>query len=46
LNADVAEVIGEFLGGAFGEGGDEDAFALFDASGFLDEVIDLALERV
>jgi hypothetical protein len=45
VDADIAEVIGEFLGGAFGEGGDEDAFVLFDAfAGLLDEVVDLAPE--
>ncbi|MFM1943705.1 MAG: hypothetical protein RI897_2687 [Verrucomicrobiota bacterium] len=45
VDAEVAEVVGEFFGGAFGEGGDEDSFVFIDvlADG-LDEVIDLAFE--
>jgi len=45
VDADVAEVIGEFLGGALGKGGDKDAFLKGDAlTHLLHEVIDLALE--
>ena len=45
VNADIAQVIGEFLGSALGEGGDQDAFVLFDAFARLfDQIIDLAAE--
>jgi hypothetical protein len=40
------EVVGEVLGGAFGEGGDEDALAALDAlAAELDGFVDLAFER-
>jgi hypothetical protein len=43
VDADVAEVIGELLGGALGQRGDEDAFLPLDAlAGFFDEVVNLA----
>jgi len=40
VDADVAEVIGEFLSGALGQRGDEDALFPLDAlAGFFDEVV-------
>ena len=45
FEADVAEVVGEVLGGAFGEGGDEDALAALDAlAAEFDGFVDLAFE--
>ena len=46
FQADVAQVIGEIFGRAFGEGGDEDALVQFDAlAAELDGFVDLFFER-
>jgi hypothetical protein len=43
----IAQVVREILGGAFGERGDEHALALFDAlAAKLDGFVDLAFERL
>src|SRR5579872_2858788 len=43
VDAEVAQVIGEFLGGTFGERGDERAFFAVGAlANFLDQVINLS----
>ena len=47
VDADVAQVIGQFLGGAFGERGDQHAFLCVGAlAAFLDQIVNLALERL
>ena len=47
VDADVAQVIGQFLGGALGERGDEHAFLHVGAlAAFLDQIVNLALERL
>ena len=45
LQSDIAQIIGQILGGAFGQGGDEHALLLFDSlAAKLDRVVDLILE--
>ena len=45
-HADVTQVIGQILGGAFGERGDEHAFLLRGAlANLFEQVVDLSLER-
>jgi hypothetical protein len=45
IDADIAEVISEFLGGSLGERRDEDALLPFDTgAGLVDEIVDLTLE--
>ena len=45
FESDIAEVVGEVFGGAFGEGGDEDALAALDAlAAEFDGFVDLAFE--
>jgi hypothetical protein len=46
LEPDVAEVVGEILGGAFRERSDEDALSLLDAlAAEFDGLVDLSFER-
>ena len=47
VDADVAQVIGQFLGGAFGERGDQHALLRVGAlAAFVDEIVNLALQRL
>ena len=47
VDADAAQVIGQFLGGAFGQRRHERAFLRVGAfAAFLDEIVNLALERL
>ena len=47
VDADVAQVIGQFLGGALGERGDQHALLGVGAlAAFVDEIVDLALQRL
>ena len=46
FESDIAQVVGEVFGGAFGQGGDEDALFLFDPlAAELDRLVDLIFER-
>src|SRR5439155_22176479 len=46
VDADVAQVIGQFLGGAFGQGGHQHALLFLHAlPGFFNEIVNLPLER-